>query len=70
MIYRECENPKCLFCAYSAAIATTDDMVCSKYGIVNQDSKCKKFRYDPQKRLTKRKPKLDTKKFKEEDFAL
>lgn len=70
MIYRECENPKCFYCAYSAALAATDDMICSKAGIVKESGLCKKFRYDPQKRVPKRKPRLNTEKFSPEDFAL
>ena len=70
MIYRECETPKCFFCAYSAQLAATEDMICSKAGIVHENSVCKKFRYDPQKRVPKRTPKLNTEKFSAKDFAL
>ena len=70
MIYRECENPKCFFCAYSASLAATTDMICSKAGIVCEDGLCKKFRYDPQKRIPKRAPKLNTGKYNPKDFIL
>lgn len=70
MIYRECENPKCFFCAYSSKLAATEDMICTKAGIVSQDSICKKFRYDPQKRIPKRVQKLNKDKFTADDFAL
>lgn len=70
MIYRECENPKCFFCAYSAQLAGIGDMICTKCGIVSPESLCKKFRYDPQKRTPKRIPKLNTDKFRKEDFEL
>ena len=70
MIYRECETPKCFFCAYSSGLAATSDMICTKAGIVQEDGLCKKFRYDPQKRIPKRKPKLDTGKFTADDFSL
>jgi len=48
----------------------TEDMVCSKRGIVHQDNFCKKFRYDPQRRIPKRKPKFNPDKFNKEDFSL
>lgn len=70
MIYRECENPICFFCAYSTPLAATDDMVCNKCGIVKQDNTCKKFRYDPQKKIPKRAPKLKSHKFTAENFQL
>lgn len=70
MIYRDCENPKCFFCAYSSSLAATDDMICTKTGIVKKDDLCKKFRYDPQKRVPKRVPKLNTKKFSKDDFSI
>lgn len=70
MIYRECENQKCFFCAYSAPLAATNDMVCSKMGIVDESSLCKKFKYDPQKKIPRRKPRLKADKFSPESFEL
>ena len=43
--------PVCELCAYSAPISDTDELICSKRGVVSKDGKCRKFIYDPLKRV-------------------
>lgn len=46
------EMPKvCAFCEFSCTLYTEDKMLCKKHGIVTASYKCRKFRYDPLKRV-------------------
>lgn len=46
------ETPKvCAFCEFSCNLCAEDKMLCKKRGIVNSSYKCRKFRYDPLKRV-------------------
>ncbi|MEE1356574.1 MAG: hypothetical protein UHG68_03305 [Clostridia bacterium] len=46
----EIEN-YCAFCEHSTATYDKDRMLCEKKGIVYAGYVCRKFRYDPQKRV-------------------
>lgn len=48
----------CELCRFSAEIQTTEDMLCEHRGVVDRDYSCKKFVYDPLKRIPKRPPEL------------
>jgi hypothetical protein len=45
-------------------------MLCVKKGIVNATKKCRKFEYDPCKRIPVKAKALDFDKYNEEDFSL
>ena len=61
-------SPKCIYC--ETGIVTDDGkmILCKRKGVMHPDSFCRKFRYDPLKRVP------DTVKlqsgFSEEDFSL
>lgn len=61
-------SPKCIYC--ETGIVTDDgiSVLCKKKGVMQPDSFCRKFRYDPLKRIPET-AKLNT-DFSEEDFAL
>ena len=43
----------CKYCERSTQIPLSGDMICSKKGIVEPEFKCRKFIYDPFKRVPK-----------------
>lgn len=61
-------RPCCEYC--QSARPSTDGrvMLCMHHGIVPLYHKCRRFRYDPLKRIPYRQPRLQ--KFKKEDFTL
>ncbi|MBR3868122.1 MAG: hypothetical protein IKM66_02285 [Clostridia bacterium] len=61
-------SPKCIYC--ETGIVTNDGktILCKRKGVMQPDSFCRKFRYDPLKRVPDT-VKLQT-DFSEEDFAL
>ena len=44
----------CEFCRYAAPIAISGDMLCEKRGVVGKEYSCRKFLYDPLKRVPRR----------------
>lgn len=59
-------EPACRFCALGEA--SGKDILCSKMGPVSEDFCCRRFRYDPLKRVPKKMPKLP--QFDPSDFTL
>ncbi len=67
MLFKKNISPSCEYCCYSKKIAN-DLMGCVKYGITNKENCCKKFKYNPLKRIPKKpKPILN---FNKKDFIL
>ena len=46
----------CEYCRYAVTVSLTDDMICEKRGIVSKDYSCRKFIYDPLKRMPRKLP--------------
>ena len=61
-------EPKCIYCKNGKISSDNKSVLCPKKGIVDKDFFCKKFSYDPMKRIPERKPELQ--KFSPEDFEL
>ena len=59
--------PKCAYCGYGIQTADKTVILCEKKGITSHDSSCKKFLYDPLKRIPERPIVSD---FNEQDFSL
>ena len=61
-------SPKCIYCETGIKTKDGKEVLCRRMGVMQPDSFCKKFRYDPLKRQP------DVLKmqfgFKEEDFSL
>lgn len=61
-------SPKCIYCETGVISADGSAVLCTKKGVMQPDSYCKKFRYDPLKRTP------DTLKlrsdFSADDFSL
>lgn len=60
--------PKCEYCAHGRLSPDGETVLCTKKGVVERDSCCRKYKYDILKRQPKRKPKMQT--FSTEDFEL
>lgn len=69
MLFRKKMPRSCLYCAHATKL-DGDQLLCSKQGIVDADDACRKFKYDPLKRVPARPKALDLSKYDEEDFSL
>lgn len=67
--FRKDIEPSCLYCAYSGQISETQ-VACAKRGVVPAGSGCRRFRYDPLRRVPPRPAALDTSRLREKDFSL
>lgn len=43
-------SPKCIYCETGVVSADGKTVLCTKKGVMQPDSYCRKFRYDPLKR--------------------
>ena len=59
-------------CSYCACGTKMDDhqILCTKHGVVSDSFSCRKFVYDPCKRIPPKMKALDLNKYQEEDFSL
>lgn len=63
------ELPKaCLYCENATIITDDENVLCSRYGIVNKEFRCKKFAYDPLKRVPRPIPPMP--KLSEDDLLI
>ena len=69
MLFRKKITPACSYCQWGTAMGEAE-VLCIKKGVVPTDSKCRKFRYDPCKRVPPKMKALDTKKYDDIDFSL
>lgn len=69
MLFRKKIERSCSYCARAAKI-DEDTCLCKKRGIVASDHCCRKFRYDPLKRVPVRMNPKDFSKCDELDFSL
>lgn len=60
--------PACKNCRYGRKAMDGDKILCTRKGIVEPDFSCRKYCYDPLKRVPKRRPALPA--FTAEDFKL
>lgn len=58
----------CEFCEHASLITDEKNVLCSLHGIVNREYRCKKYTYDPLKRVPHTLPPLP--KLTEEDLLL
>ena len=69
MLFRKKMPRSCLYCAHSTKFSQ-DQMLCTRHGVVSMTYECRKFVYDPLKRIPARPKALDMSKYAEEDFSL
>lgn len=70
MLFRKKVAKSCQYCACGTQI-NNDQVLCTKYGIVSLYYSCRKFEYDPCKRIPVKVKPLNFKKYDDdEDFSL
>lgn len=68
MLFKKKIEKSCAYCAYGTNLED-DQILCVKKGVV-KSGKCRKFSYDPTKRIPLKPKALDFDKYKSEDFSL
>lgn len=61
-------EPKCEYCVHARIPEDRTEALCPKKGVVSLDYSCKKFKYDPIKRIPKKVTLQSI--FTEEDFKI
>ena len=69
MLFRKQISRSCQYCAYSARL-DENQMLCAKRGVVSMYYECRKFKYDPCKRIPPKPRAIDFEKYQDEDFSL
>ena len=69
MLFRKKINKSCEYCANATKFGP-DQMLCTKYGVVSKTYACRKFQYDPFKRVPVKPKAMDFSKYDEDDFSL
>ena len=69
MLFRKKIERSCSYCLYGTRLE--DGMIlCAKKGFQSEEGQCRRFKYDPCKRIPKKAKALDFSKYDEEDFSL
>lgn len=69
MLFRKRMERSCAYCAYGTKL-DEDTILCTKRGIKSVEDKCRKFKYDPCKRIPMKAKALDFSKYELEDYSL
>ena len=62
-------EPRCAYCTHGRALGG-GQVVCPKKGVMSQGSSCRRFTYDPMKRVPPRPVKADFSGLTDDDFSL
>ncbi len=69
MLFRKKMEKSCTYCRYGTMLE--DGLaLCTKRGVVSADRKCRKFSYDPIKRIPSKPKAINFEKYNNEDFSL
>lgn len=69
MLFRKKIERSCAYCVYGTKL-DEDTILCSKKGMKTVEDKCRKFQYDPLKRVPAKAKALDFSKYDDQDFSL
>lgn len=69
MLFRKKMPRSCTTCLYSANLSD-HQLLCTKRGVVTDSYSCRKFRYDPCKRIPPAMKAPEFEKYKDVDFTL
>lgn len=69
MLFRKKMERSCLYCKFSTKL-DEDRLLCAKRGVVDIGGECRRFRYDPFKRVPSKPKALDFSKYSADDFSL
>jgi hypothetical protein len=68
-LFRKDLEKHCAYCV-NASVLSEEEVACPYRGIAKAEDHCRRFAYDPLKRVPPRPAVLGTAKFSEEDFQL
>jgi len=69
MLFRKKIPRSCTYCAHGTKLGS-EQVLCIKRGVVSCTFACRKFEYDPCKRVPVKAKALDFEKYRKEDFSL
>ncbi len=69
MLFRKKIQRSCAYCVYGAHLED-GVILCAKKGIKTESDKCRRFRYDPCKRIPVKAKALDFSRYDQDDFSL
>lgn len=69
MLFRKKIQRSCEYCTFGGKL-DEDQIICQKCGIVPTDHHCRRFRYDPLKRVPPKPAKQNFEKYKDTDYSL
>lgn len=69
MLFRKKIPRSCTYCCNGTTLAD-GQVLCSRRGVVPDDQKCRKFKYDPCKRIPPKPKALDFSQYDDRDFSL
>ena len=69
MLFRKKIKRSCEYCSYGTKVGD-EQILCTKCGVVSVYYACRKFSYDPCKRIPVKAKALDFKKYDNEDYSL
>lgn len=69
MLFRKKIEHACTYCIHGTKI-DEEQILCIKKGVVDPEDSCRKFVYDPCKRIPSKAKALDFTKYNEEDYSL
>ena len=69
MLFRKKIERSCAYCTHGVVLED-GQVLCSKKGLRTIADKCRKFKYDPCKRIPAKAKAMDFSKYESEDFSL
>lgn len=69
MLFRKKIERSCSYCLHCTNL-DDETILCSKKGIRNPEQKCRKFKYDPFKRIPRKAKPIDFSKYDSNDYSL
>ena len=69
MLFRKKIDRYCTYCKFAGKISD-EQVICQKCGVVPATHKCRRFRYDPLKRIPAKAKTQDFSKYDEKDYSL
>ncbi len=69
MLFRKKIERSCAYCTHGTRLED-DQVLCAKKGMRTTEDKCRKFKYDPCKRIPAKGKSMDFSKYDAEDYSL
>ena len=69
MLFRKKIERSCAYCLFGTQLED-ESILCTKKGLRSLEDSCRKFKYDPCKRIPRKAKPLDFSKYDDTDFSL